>query len=369
MKQEILVVGAGIWGCTVARILAERGHKVHVIEKRAAIGGNCRCETDPETGIEVHVYGSHIFHTSNVRVWEFLNRFTTFNGYTHKVLARHAGRTYFLPLGLALVNQYYGIDLKPSEVASFIAEKAGAADEPPRNFEEQAIRFVGPDLYAAFIREYTRKQWNRDPKDLPAEIIRRLPVRASYDINYFNDLYQGIPSDGYNVLFARMLDHENIRVSLNEEFVLPAETDRPIYSSAPIDALFGYTFGALTWRSLRFETERLALADYQGTSVVNYVDADVAWTRIHEFKHYHPEDRTALAAPATVISKEFPADWQLGAEPYYPVDTPETRAKLAQYREEAAKYPNLVVGGRLGAFKYYDMDKAVAAAFAAVGEE
>ncbi len=366
---DALVVGAGIWGCTVARLLAAHGKRVRVIEKRPVVGGNCRCETDPETGIEVHTYGSHIFHTSDARVWHFLNQFTTFNGYNHKVLARHKGHTYFLPLGLTLINQFYGVDLQPEEVPAFIAAKVGDAPETPRNFEEQAIRFIGPDLYAAFIKEYTRKQWNRDPKELPAEIIRRLPVRASYDINYFNDPYQGIPSDGYNALFERMLTHANIEVCLNEEFTLPEEMTIPVYSSAPIDALFGYKFGELTWRSLRFETEKLPLADFQGTSVVNYVDADVAWTRIHEFKHYHPEDFTAMQAPTTIISREYPADWKKGDEPYYPLETAETTAKLAQYRAEAAKYPKLVVGGRLGAFKYYDMDKAVAAAFAAVYEE
>lgn len=369
MTADVIVVGAGIWGCTVARLLAAHGKRVQIIEKRPVVGGNCRAEIDPETGIEVHTYGSHIFHTSDSRVWHFLNQFTTFNGYNHKVLARHKGRTYFLPLGLTLINEFYGVNLEPKEVPSFIAAKVGSTPEVPRNFEEQAIRFIGPDLYAAFIKEYTRKQWNRDPKELPAEIIRRLPVRASYDVNYFNDPYQGIPSDGYNALFERMLNHANIEVRLNEEFTLPSEMTIPVYSSAPIDALFGYKFGALSWRSLRFETERLPLADFQGTSVVNYVDSDVAWTRIHEFKHYHPEDTAAMQAATTIISREYPADWQRGDEPYYPLETPETAAQLANYRAEAAKYPKLVVGGRLGAFKYYDMDKAVAAAFAAVYEE
>ena len=361
-EVDAIVAGAGIWGCTVARNLAESGRKVLVLEKRPCIGGNVRCETDPETGIEVHVYGSHIFHTHIDRVWEFVRRFVEFNGYQHKVLARHAGKTYFLPLGLALVNQFYGLDLKPSELPAFIAAEAGGSGAPATNFEEQAISFIGRSLYEAFIREYTRKQWGTDPRNLGADIIKRLPVRASYDINYFPDYRQGIPLTGYNSLFERMLDHPNISVECNVDWVarrseFPQETQ--VFYSGPIDALFGYKFGPLPWRSLRFEQERLPIADFQGTSVVNYTDADVDFTRIHEFKHYHPEDTAAMAAPATVISREYPKTWTPGDEPYYPVDTPESRERLALYQAEAAKVPGLVVGGRLGEYKYYDMDRSV----------
>ena len=371
MRQiDAIVAGAGIWGCAVARVLAEKGHKVLVLEKRPHVGGNVRCETDPETGIEIHVYGSHIFHTHIDRVWDFVRRFVEFNGYQHKVLARHAGKTYFLPLGLTLVNQFYGLDLTPAELPAFIAAESGRSTRPhvPANFEEQAIAFIGKPLYDAFIREYTRKQWGTDPRNLGADIIKRLPVRASYDVNYYSDYRQGIPLTGYNSLFDRLLDHPNISVECNVDWLswrdqLPsAMRQAPVFYSGPIDALFGYKFGPLPWRSLRFERERVATADFQGTSVVNYTDADVAFTRIHEFKHYHPEDAAVMAAPSTIICREYPQAWKLGDEPYYPVDTPESRARLALYQAEAAKVPNLVVGGRLGEYRYYDMDQSIARA-------
>ena len=377
MQQiDIIVVGAGIWGCTVARTLAEKGRKVLILERRAAPGGNVRCETDAESGIEVHTYGSHIFHTHLDDVWEFVNRFVTFNGYQHKVLARYNGKTYFLPLGLTLVNQFYGLDLKPSELSAFIAKEAGdssvdKARSPsapePANFEEQAISFIGRPLYEAFIREYTRKQWGMDPKNLPASIIKRLPVRASYDVNYYLDYRQGIPLTGYNSLFERLLDHPNISLECNVDWLEWRRTtnhELPVFYSGPIDALFGYKYGPLPWRSLRFETERIDVADWQGTSVVNYTGADVPFTRIHEFKHYHPEQKDVMAHPSTIICREYPKTWTPGDEPYYPVDTPASREKLALYQAEAAKCPNLVVGGRLGEYKYYDMDQSVGRALA-----
>jgi len=368
MQQiDAIVAGAGIWGCTVARVLAENGRKVLVLEKRPHVGGNVRCETDSETGIEIHSYGSHIFHTHIDRVWDFVRRFVEFNGYQHKVLAHHAGKTYFLPLGLTLVNQFYGLDLTPAELPAFIAAESGRGTRPraPANFEEQAISFIGKPLYDAFIREYTRKQWGTDPRNLSADIIKRLPVRASYDVNYFPDYRQGIPFTGYNSLFDRMLDHPNISVECNVDWLSWRSQHQitgrqPLtFYSGPIDALFGYKFGPLPWRSLRFERERAPVADFQGTSVVNYTDADVAFTRIHEFKHYHPEDASVMAAPSTIICREYPQTWKLGDEPYYPVDTPESRERLAFYQAEAEKVPNLVVGGRLGEYKYYDIDRSI----------
>ena len=366
-EVDVIVAGAGLWGCTVARVLAEAGRKVLVLEKRDVVGGNVRCATDPETGIEVHTYGSHIFHTHLDDVWNFVRRFVEFNGYQHKVLARYNGKTYFLPLGLTLVNQFYGLDLTPAELPAFIraeAAKAPATDGAV-NFETQAISFVGKPLYDAFIREYTRKQWGMDPKNLSADIIRRLPVRASYDVNYFPDYRQGIPLSGYNSLFDRLLDHPNVSVRCRTgfhfgtvaELGLPAAT--PVFYSGPVDALFDYRFGALPWRSLRFETERVAVPDFQGTSVVNYTGAEVPYTRIHEFKHYHPEDRAVMEAPSTIVCREYPKTWQPGDEPYYPVDTPASRELLARYRAEAAKTPNLIVGGRLGGYGYYDMDRSI----------
>ena len=368
MQQvDAIVAGAGIWGCVVARVLAEKDRQVLVLEKRPHVGGNVRCETDPETGIEIHTYGSHIFHTHIPEVWYFVNRFIKFNGYQHKVLARHAGKTYFLPLGLTLVNQFYGLDLTPAELPAFIAAESGRGTSPraPANFEEQAISFIGKPLYDAFIREYTRKQWGTDPRNLGADIIKRLPVRASYDINYYSDYRQGIPLTGYNSLFDRLLDHPNISVECNVDWLSwrdqapSTKHQAPVFYSGPIDALFGYKFGPLPWRSLRFERERVPVADFQGTSVVNYTDADVVFTRIHEFKHYHPEDAAVMAAPSTIICREYPQAWKPGDEPYYPVDTSESRERLALYQAEAAKVPILVVGGRLGEYKYYDIDRSI----------
>lgn len=371
MKQiDVVVAGAGLWGCTVARVLAEAGRRVLVLEKRAAVGGNVRCEIDSETGIEVHTYGSHIFHTHLDDVWNFVNRFITFNGYQHKVLARYEDKTYFLPLGLTLVNQFYGLNLTPSELPAFIAkEAAGSKEEVGLNFETQAISFIGRPLYEAFIREYTRKQWGMDPRELSADIIRRLPVRASYDVNYFSDYRQGIPLTGYNSLFDGLLDHSNISVECNAEYALGeirlaggevyGTEGAPVFYSGPIDALFGYKFGPLPWRSLRFERERVAVQDYQGTSVVNYTGADVPFTRIHEFKHYHPEDAKVMGSASTIICREYPQTWAFGDEPYYPVDTPASRELLALYQAEAAKQANLIVGGRLGGYRYYDMDRAI----------
>ncbi len=371
MKQiDVVVAGAGLWGCTVARVLAEAGRRVLVLEKRAAVGGNVRCEIDSETGIEVHTYGSHIFHTHLDDVWNFVNRFITFNGYQHKVLARYEDKTYFLPLGLTLVNQFYGLNLTPSELPAFIAkEAAGSKEEAGLNFETQAISFIGRPLYEAFIREYTRKQWGMDPRELSADIIRRLPVRASYDVNYFSDYRQGIPLTGYNSLFDGLLDHSNISVECNAEYALGeirlaggevhGTEGAPVFYSGPIDALFGYKFGPLPWRSLRFERERVAVQDYQGTSVVNYTGADVPFTRIHEFKHYHPEDAKVMGSASTIICREYPQTWALGDEPYYPVDTPASRELLALYQAEAAKQANLIVGGRLGGYRYYDMDRSI----------
>lgn len=345
---DTFIVGAGVWGCTLARRCAEAGKRVLVLEKRAAIGGNVRCETDAATGIEVHLYGSHIFHTHIPEVWAFVNRFTAFNGYQHKVVAKHDGRHYFLPLGLALVNKFFGVELAPSEVAVFLTDERRAA------------------IFDAFFRNYTSKQWNKPPEEIDPTIIQRVPVRTNYDVNYFNDYWQGIPSDGYNAFFARLVDHPNIEVRCNAAFGLGDLKRVPrgvrVYYSGAIDALFGYRFGALPWRTLRFETERRKVADAQGTSVVNYVDADVPWTRQHEYKHYHPEWREVMEKGETIVCREFSATWKPGDEPYYPVNDAASAALLARYQAETAKIPNLVVGGRLGSYKYFDMDKSIDAA-------
>jgi len=354
MQIDAIVAGAGIWGCTLARRLAEAGRRVLVLEARAAPGGNARCETDAQTGIEVHSYGSHIFHTHEKSVWEFANRFVRFNGYQHKVLASYRGRTYFLPLGLALVNKFFGVELQPAGVAAFL-EQDGHAEA----------------LFDAFFRGYTSKQWGLPPEKIDPAIIKRVPVRTNYDVNYFNDYNQGIPLDGYNSLFERLLDHPGItlrcgcRVALQDGAfragadVLP---DVPLFYSGPVDALFGYRFGELPWRSLRFERETLDIADFQGASVVNYTGLDVPYTRIHEFKHYHPERAETMKLPATVIMREYPAAWKPGDEPYYPVANAASAELLARYNAEAAKFPKLTIGGRLGSFRYLDMDQSMLSA-------
>ncbi len=350
MNYDAIVAGAGFWGCTVARRLAEAGRRVLVMEAREAVGGNVRCSTDPETGIEVHTYGSHIFHTHDKDVWDFIRRFTEFNGYQHKVLANFEGKIYYLPLGLALINKFFNVELKPGEVAAFMSDEGHSSA-----------------IFDAFFRGYTSKQWGKAPEDIDPSIIKRVPVRDNYDVNYFKDYLQGIPSDGYNAVFDRMLDHPNIEVRLNSRFALtphPSPLTTPTYYSGPIDALFGYRFGHLPWRTLRFETETLDVKDFQGTSVVNYTEASVPYTRIHEFKHYHPEQKDVMSAPKTIVMREYSAAWNPGDEPYYPVDCDESRALIEKYRAEAAKVPNLVVGGRLGGYKYFDMDQSIAAALA-----
>lgn len=366
-NYDAVVVGAGLWGCVVARELAEAGNRVLILEERALPGGNARSQIDPDTGIEVHCFGAHIFHTSDEKVWRYINRFASFTDYRHRVLTMHKGKVYAMPLGLWLINAFYGTHLTPAEVPGFIAEevkKAGLTGEP-KNLEEQAISLIGRPLYEAFIKGYTQKQWNADPKDLPAFIIRRLPVRTNYDTSYFNDPHQGVPKAGYFNLFAELLNHPSIEVSYKTDFFkvreqIPAEM--PIFYSGPLDAFFGFKHGPLPWRGLRFEWCTEPVQDWQGTPVMNYADADVPYTRIHEFKHFHPERKEVYASAQTIICKEFPADWKPGDNPYYPINTEATAELLGKYQAEAARCPNVVFGGRLGEYRYYDMDKVIARA-------
>ena len=352
MEYYAIVAGAGIWGCTVARRLAEAGRKVLVLERRSVIGGNCACEIDLETGIEVHTYGSHIFHTKNEKVWQFVRRFADFNDYRHSVLANYCGRIYHLPFGCTLLKEFFGREMKPSGL---------------NETDKKAI-------FDAFIRGYTSKQWGVPPEQVDPSVIARLKVRDNYSTDYFDDPHQGIPVEGYNRFFERLLDHPNITVRCNETFKLSnLQTFKPsnIYYSGPIDALFDYKFGALPWRSLRFERETLNCRDFQGNSVVNYTEAEVPYTRIHEFRHYHPESNGGVRPTInqstnlnkrTIIMREYPSAWKQGDEPYYPISNPESAALLKRYQDEAAEIPNLVVGGRLGGYRYYDMDQAMAAA-------
>lgn len=334
-----IVVGAGIWGCTVARRLAEAGEKVLLVERRAKIGGNCACEIDDKTGIEIHTYGSHIFHTKNEDVWNFVRRFTEFNDYRHMVLANYQGKIYHLPFGCTLLKEFFGREMKPSEL-----------DEKDRRA-----------IFDAFIRGYTSKQWGVPPEQVDPSVIARLKVRDSFSTDYFDDPHQGIPLDGYNKLFERMVNHPNITVRCNVAYDLNEVVNAKcrVYYSGPIDALFDYRFGPLPWRSLRFELERLETSDYQHNSVVNYTAIDVPYTRIHEFRHYHPEIKYGAGS---VIMREFSKTWEMGDEPYYPIANESSFALLKRYQQAAADVPNLVLGGRLGVYKYFDMDQAMAAA-------
>ncbi|WP_031481466.1 UDP-galactopyranose mutase [Maridesulfovibrio frigidus] len=365
ISHKHVVVGAGITGSVIARRIAEDcGEQVLVIDSRDHIGGNCYSCFDPETGVEVHSYGTHIFHTSERRVWDYLNRFTEFNSYRHKVLTTYKNRTYHMPVNLQTINSFFGLSLRPQEVAVFIkkqSEKENITD--PQNLEEKAISLIGRDLYEAFVKGYTLKQWECDPRELSAEIISRLPFRHTYECDYFTCRYQGLPYEGYGKMFENMLDHELITVQLETDFFdirkdLPE--DCTVYYSGPVDKFFDYRHGELTWRSLRFEYEHEDVADYQGTSVMNYADIDVPYTRIHEYQHLHPERENKSGK--TVISREFSMKWKQGEEPYYPVNTAEDRKMMELYRSDAEKLERVHFTGRLGQYKYYDMDKAVLAA-------
>lgn len=361
-----LVVGAGITGATLARRIAENlGEQVLVVDKHEHIGGHCHSAPDPETGIECHVFGSHIFHTASERVWKFVTRFTEFNGYRHKVLTTSKGEVYYMPVNLLTINKFFNLRLKPHEVPAFLDQLlARESDAEPQNLEEKAISLVGRELYEAFIKGYTEKQWETDPRELPADIITRLPFRHSYECDYFTDRWQGIPLNGYDAMFKAMLDHENIDVRLNTDFFAFRDSvpeDCTVWFTGPIDSYFNFSLGELDWRSLRFEREVLGVGDAQGTAVMNYADTDVPFTRIHEYRHYHPE-RTYYSEAKTVITREFPCAWKQGDEAYYPVNTARNMDLLEAYRREAAALGNVIFCGRLGQYKYYDMDKAMLAA-------
>ena len=365
---DLVVVGSGFFGLTVAeRAATELGKRVLVLERRSHIGGNAYSEPEPETGIEVHRYGAHLFHTSNERVWQYVNQFTEFTNYQHRVFSIYQGQTYSLPINLATICQYFGKSFSPEEARALVAEQSGEiATAEAANLEEKAISLIGRPLYEAFIRGYTKKQWQTDPTELPAAVIARLPVRYTFDNRYFNDTYEGLPKDGYTAWLTRMADHPNIEVRLDTDYfdvrdLLPM--DVPTVFTGPIDRYFGYEAGELGWRTLDFETEVLPVGDFQGTSVMNYADEDVPFTRIHEFRHFHPE--RDYPADKTVVVREYSRFAETGDEPYYPINTPEDRAKLDRYRELAAKEAaekRVLFGGRLGTYKYLDMHMAIGSA-------
>ncbi|HEX7302901.1 MULTISPECIES: UDP-galactopyranose mutase [unclassified Lentzea] len=365
---DLVVVGSGFYGLTVAeRAASTLDKRVLVIERRDHIGGNAYSEKEPETGIEVHRYGAHLFHTSNKRVWDYVNQFTEFTGYQHRVFAMHAGQAYQFPMGLGLLSQFVGRYMSPEDARAWVAEQASEIDsKDAKNLEEKAISLVGRPLYEAFIRDYTAKQWQTDPKELPAAVIARLPVRYNFDNRYFNDTYEGLPKDGYTAWLEKMADHPNIDVKLSTDYFevrdeIPAGV--PVVYTGALDRYFDYSEGWLGWRTLDFEQEVLPIGDFQGTPVMNYNDADVPYTRIHEFRHFHPERE--YPSDKTVIVREFSRAAEKDDEPYYPINTAEDRTKLERYRELAkaeAAQRNVIFGGRLGTYKYLDMHMAIGSA-------
>lgn len=361
MKWDYLIVGAGLFGAVCARELTDRGLNCLVIEKRGHVAGNIYTERVED--IDVHVYGGHIFHTSQKSVWEYVNRFAEFNNYINSPVANYHGELYNLPFNMNTFYQMWGVKT-PAEAKHIIREQVRQAGiTNPRNLEEQAISLVGRDIYEKLVKGYTEKQWGHDCKELPAFIIKRLPVRFTFDNNYFNDRYQGVPVIGYTAMIERMLD--GIEVRLNTDYLENKEkwdglADRVIYTG-PIDAFYGYRFGPLEWRSLRFETEILDTDNYQGVAAVNYTDCETPYTRILEHKHFNFGMQRK-----TIITREYPVMWAPGDEPYYPVNDEKNMLLYSKYKALGEQEKKIVFGGRLGSYKYYDMDKDILAAFSLI---
>jgi UDP-galactopyranose mutase len=372
VSYDLIVVGSGLFGLTIAeRCASELDLKVLIIDRRSHIGGNAYSEAEPETGIEVHRYGAHLFHTSNEKVWEYVNRFTAFTPYVHRVYTTHKGEVYPMPINLGTINQFFRAAYTPGEARELIKEQAAElAGQDPQNLNDKGIQLIGRPLYEAFIRDYTAKQWQTDAKDLPASIISRLPVRYTYDNRYFNDTYEGLPVDGYTAWLEKMADHPNITVQLETDFFDDSQEfskskvvgTTPVVYTGPVDRYFDYAEGELAWRTLDFEEEVLPIEDFQGTPVMNYPDADKDYTRIHEFKHFHPERADSYPKDKTVIMREYSRFAESGDEPYYPVNTPQDRERLLAYRELAKAEQDVHFGGRLGTYQYLDMHMAIASA-------
>jgi UDP-galactopyranose mutase len=359
---DLVIVGAGLFGLTIAERCAEElGLRVLILERRHHLGGNAYSERDPETNVEVHKYGAHLFHTSNERVWEYANRFTSFTDYRHRVFGKYQGQVYSLPM-----NQFFGKSHTPDEARALIAEQSSEiATEDASNLEEKAISLIGRPLYEAFIKGYTAKQWQTDPTELSADIITRLPVRYTFQNGWFSDTYEGLPVDGYTAWLTRMADHPGIEVRLETDFFAVADDYKgkvPIVYTGPVDEYFDNSEGRLSWRTVDLEESVVDTDDFQGTGVVNYNDQDVPYTRIIEFKHFHPEREKTHLPGKSVIVHEYSRFAEEGDEPYYPVNTADDRAKLLKYRELAKAEPMVLFGGRLGTYKYLDMHMAIGAA-------
>jgi UDP-galactopyranose mutase len=366
---DYLVVGSGLYGAIFAHEANKLGKKVLVVEKRPNIGGNIY--TENIEGINVHKYGAHIFHTNNKKVWQYITQFAEFNRFTNSPVANYKGELYSLPFNMYTFNKMWGV-VTPEEALKKIEEQRKEIKGEPKNLEEQAISLVGRDIYEKLIKGYTEKQWGRDCKDLPSFIIKRLPVRLTFDNNYFNALYQGIPVGGYTKLIANLLD--GIEVKLNCDYLASKdELDKlakKVVYTGPIDAYFNYKLGYLEYRSVRFETELLDIPNFQGNAAVNYTDRETPWTRIIEHKWFEfGKDSNGNDLPKTIISREYSSEWKIGDEPYYPVNDEKNGELYKKYKSLADQEKNVIFGGRLGEYKYYDMDATIASVLDKCEEE
>ena len=365
-NADILIVGAGFYGATLAERIASVGRRVLLVDQRDHIGGNAYTYDDAATGIEVHKYGAHLFHTPNETVWTYLSRFTGFSDYRHRGFTVHKGQIYSLPINLATICQFFGRRFTPDEARALIALQSREVVGIPDNLEDKAISLIGRPLYEAFVQGYTAKQWQTDPRDLPPEVIARLPVRYTFADGYFNDRFQGQPLDGYTAIFERMLRNPLIETRLGVDFFglkqhLPERM--PVVFTGPIDRYFDYSEGELGWRTVDFEQEIVETGDFQGASLINYADRDAPFTRILEFRHFNPERN--YQTDRTIIAREYARFAGRKDEPFYPIDFSRDRAIHARYRARAAVEPNVHFGGRLGTYKYLDMHQAVGAALKA----
>ena len=365
-NYKLVVVGSGLYGLTFARLWAEQmNSRCLVIERRSHIGGNAWSEIDPESGIEVHTYGSHLFHTSNDRVWSFVNRFTTFNDYRHRVYSRYQDQFFSIPINLQTLSQFFKRPFTPHEAQALLASFSEGRSEPT-SFEDEAIRTIGHDLYMAFFKGYTQKQWQLEPKLLPRETFTRIPVRFDFNPYYFNDTHEGLPSKGYGDFLTQLATHPMIDISLNTDyFEFPNERSagQLLVYTGPLDKYFSYCYGHLRWRTLDFSLDRLPISDFQGNAVINYPEVEYPFTRIHEFRHLNPE--RSYPNDMTIIMREYSRAATQEDEPYYPVNSLDDRIMLTKYRELMKAEKNVLFGGRLGTYKYLDMHMAIASAISA----